>query len=328
MKGNKFFTLLLVVAAALLLAAAIMLHRSVGEYRDVSGQLNSARRHLGELFKRNPFPSEQNIAKEQEHLETLRREFAALRNEMAKGQAEPVQTAPVRFIERFRNTTASLTDLAEKLGVKLPEKAAFGFERHLPGDLPGTADVPRLIQQLVIIEQLVEMLYDQGISELVSVRRQEFEAPARDEPSPRRTGERLWGARVEEPDRSEDPLRKDPAKAGLLEDDDDYTSLSFTLEFKAREDNLLNILNALASHSMFIVVTRVEIENPFEWRPARTLRPPPPPANGVATGAEETVLPDPMTLSREERKLTDRVRDTVNVKIDLRVYRFRKDDTS
>lgn len=325
MKGKKTGLAILIGAVILLLGASVLLFQSVSQFRDVSGQLNNARLQLESFYQRNPFPSEENIEAEQEHLQALRRELAALRNELSANQVEPVQTAPVRFVERFRNISRRLAEQAAERRIDVPPDFAFGFEHHRAGELPNPADVPRLMQQLGIVEQLVNVLYDVGIAEITRIQRQEFEVRESAEDRPERRG--LYGAR--EPSRR-DPTRRleaPPGKIGILEDDADYASLNFVLEFRLHEYALLDVLNALAKHPMFIVVNRVELRNPFEWQPARAIT-----AGDPANGQDAMVAPlavDPRDMpSRSERVVTGEFPRTVHVTLELEVYRFREDETS
>ncbi len=314
----------MVGALVLLLGAAGLLYQSVNQYRDVSGQLNEASRQLDSLYQRNPFPSEQNIAIEIGNLRTLRSELDGLRAELSQDQVEPVHTAPVRFVQSFRNISRRLTEQAAEHRVGIPPEFAFGFEHHRAGELPNPADVPRLMQQLLITEQLVNILYQAGVREITAVNRQEFDVREEAGERPERGG--LYAAR--EPTRR-DPRQRavdPPEKTGILGDEDDFASLRFSLSFRLRETDVVEVLNRLARHSMFIVVTRVELINRFEWQPARVIS---------ATVDENgqpvagTLATDPLTAPpRSERVATSGAPQLVHVTIEVKVYRFREDETS
>lgn len=317
MKRKQTTLVVLIALAVLLLGAAALLIRGISRFRDVSGQLNLSRHQLNVLYRRNPFPSEENIGMEMEHLQKLRQELTELIADLADGQVEPVQTAPLRFVEMFRETTRRLTDRAEEVDVSLPSEFAFGFQRHRAGVLPNPADVPRLIQQLAIIEQLANVLYEARVNAIRAVERQAFEssdtlatAPA---PGVPRGG--LWGDAAPTP--VADQQRESPLKVGLLTDDAIYASMRFTLEFTARENALLTVLNQLAAHRMFIIINQVDLDNRFVWNPVRAT-----PADPAAAAAAAAPA---MAAARHARVATG-MEQPFNVKIDLEVYRFRKDN--
>ncbi len=320
MKANKKGLAILIGALILLIGASVLLYQSISQFRDVSGQLNNARRQLDDLYQRNPFPSEENIAAELEHLQALHRELSRLRTELSENQVEPVHTAPVRFVERFRDTSRRLTEQAADRRVALPPDFAFGFQHHRAGELPNPADVPRLMQQLAITEQLVNVLYDVGVAEITNIQRQEFEVREPTEDRPTRGG--LYGPR--EPARRETTREREhhPGKVGILEDDADYASLNFVLEFRLHENAFMEVLNELARHPMFIIVKRVELRNPFEWQPARAV-------TVTEPGNGQDVLAGPLAApTRSQRVVTGEFRRRVHVTLELEVYRFREDETS
>lgn len=321
MKTNKIAVISFVLIAVLLLAAAGLLFQGIRQFRDVSGQLNISRRMLSNLYQRDPFPSESNIVSEQQHLETLHAELDAMMQDLADGQVEPVQTAPLRFVEMFRDTSRRLAAAAEARGIIVPADAAFGFQRHRAGDLPNPSDVPRLIQQLEIVDQLVNTLYEVGITELKSVGRQEFEVRAAPVAGPAPgAGGGLFGGGTPQPPVARDVAATEPPyKVGILEDNADFASLRFTLEVTARESEFRDLMNRLAAHSMFIIVTHVEMNNRFVWTPMRTA-----PAGGERAAEQQS----PANLARNARVATDGMQKPFQVRIELEVYRFRKDTAS
>ncbi len=324
MKMNKANMAIMIGALVLLLGTAGLLYQSISQFRDVSGQLDQARRQLDSLYQRNPFPSEQNIETEIENLRTLRAELDDLRADLSQGQVKPVHTAPVRFVQSFRNISRQLTERAAEHRVGIPPEFAFGFEHHRAGELPNPADVPRLMQQLLITEQLVDILYQAGVREITGINRQEFEVREEVEERPERGG--LYASR--EPTRRDSRRRAvdPPEKTGILGDEDDYASLRFDLSFRLRETDVVDVLNRLARHSMFIVVTRVEMVNRFEWQPARTMTPVIDDNGQPVAGPLAT---DPLTAPpRSERVATSGAPQLIHVTLEVEVYRFREDETS
>ena len=324
MKMNKANMAIMGGALVLLLGAAGLLYQSINQYRDVSGQLNEASRQLDALYQRNPFPSEQNIEMEIGNLRTLRSELDGLRAELSQDQVEPVHTAPVRFVQSFRNISRQLTEQAAEHRVGIPPEFAFGFEHHRVGELPNPADVPRLMQQLLITEQLVNILYQAGVREITGINRQQFEVREEVEERPERGG--LYAAREPTRRAPRQQVVDPPEKMGVLGDEADFASLRFGLSFRLRETDVVEVLNRLARHSMFIVVTRVEMVNRFEWQPARAITP------AVDNNGQPVAGPlaiDPLAAPpRSERVATSGAPQLVHVTLEVEVYRFREDETS
>jgi hypothetical protein len=231
---------------------------------------------------------------------------------------------------QFWDTRKELLDRAKTAGVSVPEGFAFGFGRHMPGNLPATPDVPRLTQQLRLVQALCETLYQARISELRGIGREEFEtgvggaeegsAPAGRARERRRPDATAALANVPNP------------QAGLIPDRELFGRWHFVLHFTAKEAALRDVLNRLARGSLVIVVTRLELAGE-EFKPVQgTSRVPAaaPKSAGRDAGrsaerpaasepaAEET----PQILPRDLRLACGR-EGPMLVKLELDVYQFR-----
>ena len=169
--------------------------------------------------------------------------------------------------------------------------------------MPNLSDVPRLVQQLKIIEALCDILQEAGITELVAIERDNFEQAAQGtDASAGRRGAPPPGAAVNTPDGEKM-----------------VSSQHFKISVRARENAVIDMLNLLASRPMFMVVTWIEMSNPNqEYSSGGPVAAPVPAAGASTPGVPAPAVSDP---SARERQIV-LGREELDVKLDLDVYQF------
>jgi hypothetical protein len=329
MNFRKHMVLIVAGCVALLLVAiaVFMLVRSRGAYQQVNRQYDSTRQRLTALYRRDPYPSDENVRLMQTNSAVLEdyfaKQFAALR----KDQLEPGKMEPAEFPLVLEKTIRKLHARAVESAVTLPSRFAFGFERYAAGALPNAADVPRLVLQLRSIEELSGLLLQSKIASIVSVKRTIFERGAQAEGAgdagSGRGGRRRF---VETPADSsvEEQPKEDVDPSGL------FSREGYELTFEGRDAAIWDVLNALARCKAFAVVSRVELVNeaPLPKPAAEKAEAPVPPADApnrmdTLFGAAPEAPAKPVKseiLSHEERVVAGR--EFVKAVMDVDLYRF------
>lgn len=298
-KKHPVFVLCLGVTVLLLIGAGTGLFLSERLYSRQVRALNAVTTRLQQLYQRDPFPAEANVRKESENLKDVVDRYNELNELLRAGQVnlQPMEAAD--FMQFLEKSLRKLRDRLQNARIKFPEKYAFGFDKYAGGQLPASGDIPRLVQQLKIIEALCDILQEAGIVELTAIERDNFEQAARgaDVSSGGRRG--APGA----------PSVPSPESAGLTPGGDKLmVSQHVKISVKAREIAVIDMLNLLASRPMFMVVTQVEMTNPRQESSAGG-----PAAAPVAPGAAEPAARErQVILGREE----------LDVKLGLDVYQF------
>ena len=247
MLGKKkiIFISAILSAVLILLSAAFLL---VGGIRKLSG----AKEDLVKLinawkvyYKKNPFPSRENIAIEKENEDLLQNKYEELITKLKKGEIPLTKDKrPSLFMTTLGNGRNKMVKLAGENGVTIPEEFSFGFERYFKdGVPPAPADVPRLTQQLAIIESICSILFEEKIKEINNVWREVFEnstANSREELVQSEQGD------ADKPKEHKEEI---------------VTKQHFIFEFSAKENSLVRILNRLADHEMISVVASVTLSS-------------------------------------------------------------------
>jgi hypothetical protein len=238
---------------------------------------------------------------------------------LREGQIEPIQKTPAQFLRMFSQTRDELKAVAAKTKTSLADDFQIGFERYSAGSLPAPPDVPRLAQQLVVADQICRIIFESGATELSKLQREEFEAAGAAAPAAAPAGGRVSrrrrGGPVAAVSSGVGRSWSVSPRAGVLGDKDLYARMRFGVSFEARQDALLRIMNALAAHDMFAVVSLLEIE--------KTADDVTPPATadekaGDALGAELSEHPP-----RSQRLMSgDMLEEPMRVTMEIDVYRF------
>ncbi|MCX6991809.1 MAG: Amuc_1100 family pilus-like protein [Kiritimatiellaeota bacterium] len=291
-KKHPVFTLCLGVTVLLLIGAGAGLFLSERLYARQVLALDAVTTRLQQLYRRDPFPAAANVQKEAENLKDVIDQYNELNELLRTGQVNLQPMKAVDFMQFREKSLRKLRSSMQNARIKFPEKYAFGFDKYEGGQLPAAGDVPRLVQQLKIIEALCDILQEAAIVELVSIERDNFERAA--------------------------PSLETASSPG---GDKLVSSQHFKISVRARESAVIAMLNLLASQPMFTVVTRIEMTNPRQEynsggpvaAPADAVRAPGTPGTPGTPGAPEPVARErQIILGREE----------LDVKLDLDVYQF------
>lgn len=277
------------VGVLLILGSFLMAFRGLAGARQVGRDLESQMEKLRWYYTLSPFPTAANIAMERESTRAIRAHYGELLAAASKGQLDEEARTPPIFMQQLGSTQKQLIqDAGPHADRLLPPDFTFGFDTYfVPGSpLPGTNEVSRLLIQLDVVRSVTRILFDEGIERLVEVKRETFDLPAQ-----RKTED------------------VDP-EAGVLKEDSTFARLHFTFVFEAREKALAAILNRLASHDLFIVVTSVQLEKK---------------GDDVLSATTLKALPNAQPLSRMQRLLAGAEIETPSmVTLDIDVYRFNK----
>ena len=247
------FAGLLVAMFALLAAGGYALVRRTAAAREARGQRDAAFTRLVAIFQANPFPDAANADRMNSQVQRLGQMRAAMTNTLAQRDVPLPELSPSRFIQdlqtALRDRLQARAPIVEGSRV-IPEGFAFGFDRYLGANapMPAEADVPRLAQQLVMVENLVNEVYASQVSALRGIEREVFEAAAATAPEP------------------EAARPRNRARAGASAF---YRSQRFRMVVEGRQSTIGDLLNRFAAMPMFVVVQDVEMRKQGE-----DLRPP------------------------------------------------------
>jgi len=302
-----------IAALAVLAVAVLLLATGISRFSDTKGSLDKSKRELTRYYDEDPFPSEDNVLKEQDNVEVQDEWFKSLVNRLRQGQVESDDKSPSLFMGLLGRKRTELMKLGEASGTALDPRFTFGFGRYFAerGELPAPDDVPRLTEQLLVVERLCALLFDEKVTRLEKIAREEFEgAPVASRLAPGTTaGTR---PRPRRPGRTRDALRN--PDAGLIPKDELCGKYHFMLEFEAREESVWRVLNRLAKHEIFIAVTGVWFTKQGD--------------DIVLSGQERKggqANPEPFGSYRRERLVCGpQMEKPMVVRVDLDVYKFRE----
>jgi hypothetical protein len=265
------------VGLTLFIAVGFILFRGITRFNTARADLDRAKTNLERYYEAPIFPSRENVDKELANAEQIDAWFDELMGALGKGNVTSKQRSPSKFKNVFEVARKRLVNEGQKAGTELPASGqpfAFGFDRYSgTGTLPKPQDVPRLTEELVIINRLTHVLFKHRVKAISKIERVEFEgkpgtaanvnAPAaaggansgnsRRRPSSRRGRSGRSGAAQVQPNAA------GPKNAGVIGNDDLFAKLHFVFEFRAKESALLEIINALSAQPMFVVVTSLSL---------------------------------------------------------------------
>lgn len=301
-------------AVVLVLAGLVfLLVRALGQSNAAATALDSAKVRLESYYERNPFPNRTNVVVEKSNAATIKQWRDDLLGTISANQVETPGKTPAQFEIFLAAKCKDLREAAMRSGVKLPASFAFGFARYAEGRaLPDSRDdLPtRLAEQVVLVDHICRLMFEERISDLISVTRDEFAVEKVDTSGvgmgavsgPRPSGGPGSRSRGGAPPAASAPAVQEKAQAPSV-----YRKLHFSFELHAREQALVGVLNRLAADPMFIVVNSVEFDVPADTQLA------------VQPRREDVTN----TVGRVARPVCGPdISDPALVKIELDVYRF------
>lgn len=312
------------VLAVLILVPAFLLYQGISRFSDTETRLKRSVAELKQHYARDPFPARENVERLKESARVLDEWYDSLVEALSEGQKEVEDKSPTAFMGLLSDVENRLEQIAGKRDIKIPEGFAFGFERYDGGIPPSPDDVPRLTQQLAIVELVSRVLFAAGVDELNRVRREEFEKSST-VAAPAARGSSRTGRRRSP--RSREPEEEKPAARAASSEL--YDVLHFGVQFKAGEEALLKALNLLARVKVFVVVSSLELQTQgpdIGVRIATGVE-----GSGGLAGAERAVeVPMGVDLEhlpprRERLVCGPRLAEPMVVNLEMDVYRFGHD---
>lgn len=297
---KKYIWLVISVAVAFVLLAVIgsRLFFVFKNYQKEKQELDAAKSRIEQLYQRRTFPSAANIIREKEKQADLVDEYNELNSRLSAGQVLPEGMEAAEFMPFLENTLRRIRDQLQAGRVVFPDKYTFGFEKYAGGQLPIPKNIPHLVQQLKITEDICRVLPDSAVNELISFARNEFES--------------VSGGAADAPARS-----ATPSVAGGTQGEELVSTQHFKIAFRAREGSTFDFLNRLARLPMFTVITWVEINNPRQETTMAGAGPSRPAADEKSKPASKGQTDE---LTREKRIILGR--EEVEVKLEFDVYNF------
>lgn len=310
LRKNTLFLIGGTVALLLLLAISWLLY-GIRRLNKAQVELEQKRLEFASFYQKNPFPSSRNLEREKSNFQEYNEWHDRLRDELAQGRIDTEsEKSPSIFMSFLGEQKNRLVEHARRKNVTLPSESSFGFERYFAADgiLPVPTMVPRLTQQFILMKDLCEILFDERIKSLTFARRDEFEVAQR-----ARDG---VGSPIK---LKEEPLNSD---AGGV----DASVFRFEFSFVSDERSLTGILNRLAAHPTFIVVSSLRMEKSGSDMIAPAVARPVP--LGVSTAVVDQAAGDMIPSVRHLKHRNERIacgntrEIPMNVTLIVDVYQF------
>lgn len=261
------------VLLLLFIFAAIMLFKGIRQFGEAERNLASARTSLDGFYRKNPFPSPGNIKLINENVASMQDWIRGIVDFAKRKQVDPAETrSPSVFNNMLGKVKNELQIKGQSAGVVISDDFGFGFDRYMAGDQATAEHVPRLIQQLLIVNDIAKILIEEKAKEIRTIEREKFDGAGVTLTTAKRRGRSRsrstprGGKPVAASQQRASAIKPSPANdmTGAFTEDDLDSKMKFVFEFAAKEQSMLNILNRLAKNEMFIVVTSVDVEGTVE----------------------------------------------------------------
>jgi Tfp pilus assembly protein PilV len=253
-----------VVLGVACLGIGVLFFNALSTSREAEQQRDLAYQELKSLYQSKVFPKIENIKRIQDDQKELEAWEANVSNFLAKASVKADDLTPVRFKQALQTTVRELASKkSEALKSFVAGNFKFGFDRYL-GDsdsLPQTADVPKLAQQLHLIQAVVRELYEANITKLTSVERETFEADTTERPGRPNAPARPMrpttpGSRPGQTPSTDSATMKSDAMNPILSSL--LTRQRLTFGFQAKSSGLMAAMNRLVAMDAFVVISSVE----------------------------------------------------------------------
>ena len=262
-----FILIMLVVGGGLFFL--LMLNRS--QYVEVKSKLEESEERYSSLSGAKPYPSPPNVSVINSNLMEGEQFFADLQEKLCVGEVTPVEIERAQFAGLLETTVDSLTLSATNQNVMLPSGFFFGFDAYRAGKPPTQKQVPRLVQQLEVVRNCSQLLFDHGIFFLERVEREVFEEEmGMMGMMPGMSGMGYPGGRGVRSSRSSRRSTR-TTESGEKKTKTTETTTSrkkgafstegLTLTFTARDENLWKILDAITQNPRFTIITSITMQN-------------------------------------------------------------------
>ena len=254
------------VIVILLAACGYLLFRERSGFVDAKEKLAGAESSLDSLNRRNPFPSDANVAVTATNLTVLQIVFEDFMDHLSADQIREEPMEGARFLTVLEETRDALNTAAMDFDVLVPPQFAYGFDSYAMGSIPDTEDVPRLSVQLQMAESLAGLMFSNRISAINSLNRTIFEQPLEGGAGggmPMLGGGGMFGfdGFAPPPGFGDPGLGAGAGGAGASESDL-YSVEHFNVVFTAKGPSVMDTLRGLASSAdLFAVVTDISAQS-------------------------------------------------------------------
>jgi hypothetical protein len=160
---------LIAFTTCLLLAIWFVFHARC-QFSDASALFNEVATERARLEHLNPFPSEENFRKTQTALEDYGASLNKTKQELKTQVLPATSLAPNEFQARLHQAIIDVTERARTNRVKLPGNFHLGFDEFTSA-LPDTSSSSLLGQQLAEVELLINILIDNRVDAITSLKR-------------------------------------------------------------------------------------------------------------------------------------------------------------
>ncbi len=254
-----------VVFVILVAVAGFMAHGKRADAEKVRKGRDREFKELEAVFQDAIFPSATNVTSLQTNVRDLEDTRANMEAALAAMNVpSPTNISASVFMRTLQDLILKKVKMAPVVEGKksVASDFAFGFDRYVgpSSRMPRENEVPRLVQQLLIVSAVVDEMYASGVSQILAIRREGFEAGAGGEaaqPEGRSQGGRGRGRRREaQPDSGDNTSfsRSEPTIQTDL-----YSAQHFSIHCLARQGAVVDLLNRLARLRYFTVVTDVRL---------------------------------------------------------------------
>lgn len=196
----------------------------------------------------NPFPSKENVAAVRVSADRMAMVRGGLTNALASRNLPSRNLSPSVFVQLLRKiATAKIENAPIVDGKKVVEpNFTFGFDRYigLNPSMPKEEDVSRLLQQLYVVDEIVDVLYSSHVARLLSVERELFDAAAVVEEAAPRRGARRPGKKAKKAEKKQDAR----------------SHQHFTVKFMARQEAAVAFVNGLSKLKHFVWITDITFQ--------------------------------------------------------------------
>lgn len=278
-RAKTVFAVIAVLAIGAAVGLGVAAKNAFDEAKDAKDRAVSDVMKLDKIYKEEVFPSKENVQAMKEVVAAFESERDDMTNSLSKLNVPMVSdTSPSAFVQSLATAIKALAESAPIVdGVKsVSPNFAFGFDAYVGSNpaMPLENEVPALSRQLVLVYRLVSSMYASQVSKIDSIKRDAQDqatlhmatSEAASKEGRGRRGRRGRGdAETDEEDsapRKNVKNVKKPkagAKGVVAPEAPLFTSQTMTVEFKARQNALIGLLNRIASMKAFVVVTDMAI---------------------------------------------------------------------
>ncbi|MDF7823213.1 Amuc_1100 family pilus-like protein [Pontiellaceae bacterium B12227] len=247
LRGNKKLMIGGGICAAVLIVEVAVLAFGGVRLSQAKKAVKQERVRLTRLFKRNPFPSAENVQVLEKNLDELEYRIGAITAEMIRDPFPRDAIDAAEFSARAQDVIERFRERAEQSGMVLPDSLEVGFAKYASGGaVPQVSHVPRLMRQLHSVERVADVLVKNGVASVDKLSRDLFEASVGPEIPQRRRPRNTpaSGARK--------PLSLVASESGP---DGSYYIERIGVSFSAKEAVVWRVLDGFAASPHVMVIT-------------------------------------------------------------------------